>query len=64
MNKYDQLAFKADSKVFFMTGTQNDKVEGKFYYIWGKEKLTLLAKHPIAKLDISASDVDGLATTK
>ena len=63
-NEEERLAFKADSKLFIMTGIQNDKVEGKFYYIWGKEKLTLLAKHPIAKLDISASDVDGLATTK
>ena len=57
-NEDERLAFKADSKLFIMTGIQNDKVEGKFYYIWGKEKLTLLTKHPIVKLDISVPDVD------
>ena len=57
-NEEERLAFKTDSKLFIMTGIQNDKVEGKFYYIWGEEKLTLLTKHPITKLDISVPDVD------
>lgn len=47
----DRLAFKADSRLFVITGIQNDSIEGKFFYLWEKEKLRLLAKHPILKQD-------------
>ena len=57
-NEEDRLAFKADSRLFVITGIKNDTAEGKFYYVWQKEKLHLLAKHPIVKHDISVSKVD------
>lgn len=52
-NDEDRLEFKADSRLFIITGSKNDQIEGKFYYLWDGKKLKLLAKLPIVKQDYS-----------
>jgi len=52
-NEEDRLAFKTDSNLFIITGIINDEKEGKYYYLWKKDKLKLLAKRPVVKVDFS-----------
>ncbi len=52
-NDEERLEFKKDSRLFVITGIKNDEVEGKFYYLWDKERLRLLARFPVRKLDFS-----------
>lgn len=52
-NEEDRLNFRVDSRLFVITGLLNDSEEGKFYYLWEKEKLKLLMKLPVQKQSYS-----------
>lgn len=52
-NEEARLQFKADSRLFIITGSKNDENEGKFYYLWSGKELKLLATSPIKKQDYS-----------
>ena len=49
----DRLDFRVDSRLFVINGLINDELEGKFYYLWEKERLKLLAKTPLVKQSYS-----------
>ena len=48
-NEEERLDFKSDSRLFVISGLVNDETEGKFYYLWERERLKLLAKMPLVK---------------
>ena len=52
-NDEERLEYKENSRLFVITGSKNDKKEGKFYYLWSKEELKLLATFPLEKQDFS-----------
>ena len=49
----DRLDFRVDSRLFVINGLINDELDGKFYYLWEKERLKLLAKTPLVKQSYS-----------
>jgi hypothetical protein len=50
-NDEDRLQFQVVSKLFIINGVINDEVEGKYYYLFDKERLKLLAICPVKKQD-------------
>ena len=52
-NEEERLDFKSDSRLFVISGLVNDETEGKFYYLWERERLKLLAKMPLVKQSYS-----------
>lgn len=52
-NAEERLDFKGDSRLFVISGLVNDETEGKFYYLWERERLKLLVKMPLVKQSYS-----------
>jgi hypothetical protein len=50
-NDEERLQFRENSELFIINGVINDETEGKFYYLFDKERLKLLAICPIKKQD-------------
>lgn len=59
-NDEERLSYRIDSNLFIITGMKNDdeNEKGKFFYLWKKEKLNLLANVPILEADIFAPGAD------
>ena len=51
-NDEERISFRPDSRLFIITGLINDGNEGKFYYLWTGNKLQLLVKHSLVKMNI------------
>lgn len=59
-NDEERFSYRVDSNLFIITGMKNDdeKEIGKFFYLWKKGKLTLLAKAPISTANFFAPGAD------
>jgi len=44
-----RIDFRADSRLFVISGTLDEKLEGKFFYEWTGKELRLLLKAPVVK---------------